>query len=229
MGRKHQVIMEDMLEKAMDLWGIEDGELMDPVIKLLLDVFSYEFSKLGQDIKISDAKLLERISKILVQESWSLPLPAHALLKAVPTSKFLEVNRNTQFYLQKIIQGSEDIDLFFTPLLTHKLISGHVSCVAKNKAIHFFDNRGRELLELPTKGDKKIDDYTLWIGIDIEPDLLKKVTELPLALILRDSIIDPYLKLLKFFDIEGNEMPFTSVVDNSIPTKEHYFDAVLRY
>ncbi|MGB0879540.1 MAG: hypothetical protein ACPGTO_03135 [Polaribacter sp.] len=227
---KYQDIKEDMIEKAMELWGIEDAELIDPVIGLLLDVFSYEFAKIEQDIKLSDSKLLERISKILVQESWSLPLPAHALLRAVPSDKFLEVSRDTQFYIQKMIDGDQYIDIFFTPLSTHKLISGHIACVAKHKSMQFFDTNGRNLSEIDTINDKKIADYSLWMGIDIDRTLLNKVTELPLALILRDSNIDRYLKLIKFFDIEGNEIKCTPIADtlhNS--SKEHYFDAVVGY
>lgn len=229
MGKKHQIIKEDMVERSMELWGIEDAELIDPVIELLLDVFSYEFAKIEQDIKISDSKLLERISKILVQESWSLPLPAHALLRAVPSNEFLDVNRNTQFYIQKMIQGDQFTDLFFTPLHTHKLINGHIACVAKHKSIQFFDNRGRELLEAPTRGDKKIDDYTVWLGIEIDNDILKDVEKLPLALVLRDSDIDRYLKLIKCFDTDGNNLETTTITSSKQSTREHYFDEVIRY
>lgn len=229
MERKHQIIKEDMVERAMELWGIQDIELIDPVIDLLLDVFSFEFAKLEQDIKISDAKLLERISKILVKESWSLPLPAHALLRAVPSHAHLEIDRNTQFYIQKVVQGDEYADLFFTPLNTHKLINGHIACLAKHETIQFFDNRGRALLEVPTLGDKKIQDYTVWIGIHFEDSVLKNLKQLPLALTLRDSDIDRYLKLIKCFDIEDTPLKTSSLIHEIQNDREHYFDEVMRY
>lgn len=229
MNKKHQAIKEDMVEKAMELWGIEGIELIDPVIDLLLDVFSYEFSKIEQDIKISDAKLLERISKILVKESWSLPLPAHALLRAIPTEKYANIHRKTPFFIQKTIQGEQLLDLFFTPLLSHKLVNAYVACVVKNKTMHFFDERGRETVELNTKSDRKIADYTQWIGIKIDTELLEEISNLPLALILRDSTIDRYLKLSNFYDEQENQLDCKPVLENIDTTNEHYFDNVLRY
>lgn len=228
-NNKHEIIKEGMLEKAMELWGIEDSESVDPVIELLLDVFSYEFAKIDQNIKISDAKLLERISKILVKESWSLPLPAHALLRATPSSTTLKVNRETQFYTQKLSQGDQYRDVFFTPLLNHQLINGNIACIAKNKTIQFFDKGKREVMQLDTKNGRKIDDYSLWVGIDIDKEVLSKVNQLPLALILRNSDFDSYLKLIKFFDLEGNEIKYVSISETIKATNEHYFDNVIRY
>lgn len=229
MGKKHQIIKGDMVERAMELWGIENPKLIDPVIDLLLDVFSYEFAKIEQDIKVSDAKLLERISKILVQESWSLPIPAHALLKAVPKEGTIEIDRETQFYAQKLTNGEQFLDLFFTPLLTHNLIDGHIACVMKNKAASFFDSKGLEINKIETKGSKKIEDYTVWLGVDINNNLLKEITELPLAFILRNSNLDAYLKLLSVYDNQGKIIDFTPLNKLNNKTKEHYFDTILQY
>lgn len=229
MKNKYQIIKEDITQRAMELWGIENEAQIDPIIELLLDTFSYEFSKIEQDIKISDSKLLERISKILVQESWSLPTAAHALLTATPLKTIVEISRNTQFFIQKVLHGDQFTDIFFTPLLSHTLVNGHIACLARNKAIHFFDNRGRELIEIPTKGEKKIDDYTLWIGIDIQDDLLQEINQLPLALILRDSNFESYLKLSKFFTSDGDEVAFSPMIDQSIKSREHYLEHIIKY
>ncbi len=229
MGKKYQIIKENMLEKAMELWGIENPRMVDPVIELFLDVFSYEFSKIEQDIQISDAKLLERISKILVQENWSLPLPSHALLRAIPAEGIHKITRNSQFFTQKIIQGAQHKDLFFTPLLTHHLIQGHVACTIQHNKACFFDERGREYETIATKENKKIKDYTLWVGIDIDDKLLGEINEIPLALILRNSQIATYLRLVKFYDSENNQLQNDLFFENIAPTKEHYFNTVLRY
>ena len=59
----YKKIKERMKMRSMQLWGIENTQKVDPVVEMFLDVFSYELSKVHQEVKVSDAKLLERISK----------------------------------------------------------------------------------------------------------------------------------------------------------------------
>lgn len=227
--KNYASIKDSMIERAMELWGIEDRSLMDPVVELLLDVFAYEFSKVEQEVKISDAKLLERISKILVQESWSLPMPAHALLRVVPSDSLLEITRNTMFYFQKLIHGEEYTDIFFTPLTSHNLIKAHVACLAKHKELDFINNKGQNIGTLTSKGEKQLQDYTVWIGIDIEQQLLNEIQHLPITLILNDSDIESYLKMVKVYDIEGNALDVIPAKKQSNTNNEHYFEGVMRY
>ena len=112
----------------MALWGIDDRDKVDPIIEMLLDVFAYEMSRLNEEIKVSDGKLLERLARILVDEKWSLPSPSHGLLQMIPLEEELEVDRKTQFYHTKMDQG-ETRDIFFTPIRTHTLLSGFVRCM----------------------------------------------------------------------------------------------------
>ena len=76
--KNHNAIKDEILKYAMGLWGITDARDMDPVLDLLLDVFAYESFKLHEYVEDSDAKILSRLSRILVASKWSLPKPAHA-------------------------------------------------------------------------------------------------------------------------------------------------------
>lgn len=40
--KKLSKIKEDVLDYALDLWGLDDESKLDPVVALLLDVFAYE-------------------------------------------------------------------------------------------------------------------------------------------------------------------------------------------
>ena len=76
---------------------------------------------------------------------------------------------------------------------------------------------------------EKIEDYTVWLGVDINNNLLKEITELPLAFILRNSNLDAYLKLLSVYDNQGKIIDFTPLNKLNNKTKEHYFDTILQY
>ena len=62
-----------ILHNAMDLWGVKDLQNADPVLDLLTDIFAYELSKLYQEVEVSNAQLLHRLSSILVDNKWTLP------------------------------------------------------------------------------------------------------------------------------------------------------------
>lgn len=82
--KRHIEIKERILRFAMELWGINDSRNMDPVVDLLLDVFAYETARLHQEIKASDSRLLYQLSRILIDNKWALPIPAHALMSVAP-------------------------------------------------------------------------------------------------------------------------------------------------
>lgn len=229
MNVNNTTIKESITLRAMELWGIEDRQLLDPVIELLLDVFSYEFSKVEQSIKISDSKLLERISKILVQEKWSLPLPSHALLKAIPTTDEFKVNRNTSFYLQKAVQDNEYVDIFFTPVNTHKLINANIKCIGFHQELLFKDSLDHPTYTLQSLGNRQIADYTVWVGIDIKEKLLKKLESINISLMLNNSNLDTYLKMVKVYDIDNNEIEINPLIREDNTNNEHYFDAIQSY
>ena len=85
--RKLIEIKERILKYAMESWGITDSRNMDPVVDLLLDVFAYESARLHQDIKKLDSRILYQLSRILIDNKWSLPIPAHALMSVNPSSE----------------------------------------------------------------------------------------------------------------------------------------------
>jgi len=225
----YKKIKERMKRRSMELWGIEKNKTIDPVIDLFIDVFSYELSRIYQEVKISDAKLLERISKILVNQNWSLPLPAHALLKVQPLEEIGMVDIRTQLYFQKIAKGGEGyLDFFFTPLKKQKLIKAKVHCTAIERSITLNGDKKIDNLTIEANKDEVIPDYTIWVGIDIATSLLEKLDEIPISILLNDSHLSSYLKMAKVFDYDGNELEFNKEEDE-IVKKEHYYTSINRY
>ncbi len=228
-GTDYKSIKERLKRRAMGLWGIDDKEKIDPVIEMLLDVFAYELARVNEEIKISDGKLIERLARILVDDKWSLPSPAHALLKMVPIEDELGINRKTQFYHPKMEQG-EIKDIFFTPLNSHNLINAHVRCVAYSDALIVRDEDGNAEFAVDCLKDKRIVDHTVWVGIKVDEKLLKGHKNLPICLLLKESVLDSHLKTVQVYDSEGNSLNVQSAFDGKkYSDREHYSEMINRY
>ena len=103
-----------ILHNAMDLWGVKDLQNADPVLDLLTDIFAYELSKLYQEVEVSNAQLLHRLSSILVDNKWTLPLPSHGLFRIFPNEEVETVQPNNHFYTTKRGLGLSPTPIYFT-------------------------------------------------------------------------------------------------------------------
>ncbi|WP_271783480.1 hypothetical protein [Aquimarina algiphila] len=217
-----------MKMRSMELWGIDSNQMIDPLIEMFLDVFSFELSKVYQEVKISDAKLLERISKILVNENWSLPTPAHALISVQPSEEVGEINKTTQLYFQKITQG-DVTDVFFTPIKKQELIKAKIYCTALERQLVFKDHKKASKVSIDSYKESRVPEYTIWVGIDIQQSLLKKLDKIPISILLKDSNLNSYLKMVKAHDYEGNELEIYQEQEDQTIKKEHYYTSIQRY
>ncbi len=223
----YKKIKERVKMRSMELWGIDKNQVLDPMIEMFLDVFSFELSKVYQEIKISDGKLLERISKILVNENWSLPIPAHALISAQPSEEVSEINKETQLYFQKITRG-DLTDVFFTPIHTQELIKAEIYCTALDRELVFSDKNASKL-SIKSYQENSVPEYTIWVGIDIEKKLLKKLDKIPISILLKDSNLNSYLKMVKVYDSDRNELKVYQEEEDQTIKKEHYYSSIQRY
>ncbi|MFL1895010.1 hypothetical protein ACJRPK_04865 [Aquimarina sp. 2-A2] len=223
----YRKIKERMKMRSMELWGIDQAQKVDPVIEMFLDVFSYELSKVYQEVKISDAKLLERISKILVNENWSLPTPSHALVSVQPSEPIGEIEKTTQLYVQKIVKGELN-DVYFTPIKKQTLVKAKVFCSAWERQLTFNTDHAYQHT-LNAIREFKVPDYSMWVGVDIDPALLGKIDKLPISILLKDSSLNPYLKMCKVLDLDGNELPLFQEEEDQSIKKEHYYMSIQQY
>ncbi len=223
-------IKYNMRRRSMQLWGVEHEDMLDPLIGMMLDVFSYEISKIHQHIKISDSKLVERLAKVLVNENWSLPTPAHALLQATPEEQMVEITNSAQFFSTKFNFGEENSDLFFTPLRSHYLMPARIHCTAFHKAFYVRQDLGLRAIKHSIQSEKKIEDYNIYVGIDIGNKILNNLKSLPITLLLDNSELDAYIHMIKVFDIDDNELSVDSTIDlENIANEPHYFKSTHNY
>ncbi|WP_428740662.1 hypothetical protein [Tenacibaculum sp.] len=222
-------IKNRMLTRSMELWGIKDKRNVDPILDLMLHTFAYEISKLHQQIELSDKELLDRLSRVLVNNKWSLPSPSHALLKAQPEENTTTLKVSDHFYCSKRRFGEERLDVFFTPIITKQLINASVKYIGYDDKLVYENKLGsiEEALNLST--EKRIKDYELWFGVEMPDELLDEVKELSLTFILKDSALLPFLKTMKVYDAKGNQMSLQREILVNENEEVHYFDDVVSF
>ncbi len=218
-----------MLDRAMELWGINEVSKLDPVIDLLIDVFAFEKEKLYQAIDISDSQLLHRLSRILVENKWSLPLPAHGLLSIYPTEEKCDVSVINHFYVNKYQFGKSITSIYFTSLVGAEVINATVKCKIFNNIIQYIGDKHSYENTLFTEG-VKVKDYSCWIGIQITEELLSKINEVIICILLDELSLYPYLNTLSVFDQDEKILFHEKTQLKQIDIDEtHYFDDVVSY
>lgn len=220
-------IKERILKYAMGLWGITDSRNMDPVVDLLLDVFAYESTKLHHEVENSNARILYRLSQILVDNKWSLPTPAHALMSVNPNyGESCILDAEEHFYAEKFIFGKESVQVFFTPLFSYPLIDARLSLIVHGNTIRSLIDKQSTSFTFPNR-KAQIASYSVWLGIAIEKEQLEELKEITFCLIPHDSSLLSFLKMARFYDYTGKELQVTSGLEVQDPFKNaYYFDDI---
>lgn len=228
--KKYIEIKEEVLQHAMELWGIKDVRRLDPVVDLLLDVFAYETSRLHQEIKLSDSRILHRLARILISNKWSLPIPAHALMTVYPSpEETCLLTPEDHFYTERIYFGRPDGQLFFTPLATHRLVDARIRCRLYDTELFYKHNRASLRTAVLSKKDK-VQDFCFWIGIEIGSNQLDALNELTLCVLTRNKETLPFLRMLEIYDADKNRLstsPTTFFADSV--DEAHYFEEIKNY
>lgn len=228
--KRHIEIKERILKFAMELWGINEPRNMDPVVDLLLDVFANETARLYQEIKASDSRLLYQLSRILIDNKWVLPIPAHALMSVAPNNdETCVLNAEDHFYTEKFIFGKESVQVFFTPLFNYPLVNARLGIIAYGDTVKTVSEKSfSSSLFLDRK--EQIESYVVWLGFDINEKHLSETQEMTLCLIPDDTLFVPFLHMTRIYDCTGKELPVQFGLKVQDPfNNAHYFDGITNF
>lgn len=228
--KRHIEIKERILKFAMELWGINEPRNMDPVVDLLLDVFANETAHLYQEIKASDSRLLYQLSRILIDNKWVLPIPAHALMSVAPNNdETCVLNAEDHFYTEKFIFGKESVQVFFTPLFNYPLVNARLGIIAYGDTVKTVSEKSiSSSLFLDRK--EQIESYVVWLGFDINEKHLSETQEMTLCLIPDDTLFVPFLHMTRIYDCTGKEIPVQFGLKVQDPfNNAHYFDGITNF
>ena len=62
LNNSKEVIQTRMLKHALNYWDIKNSDDLDPAIKLILEALSTELYNLGNEIKDTQVRILEKIA-----------------------------------------------------------------------------------------------------------------------------------------------------------------------
>ena len=160
------------MKHALNYWGIKNTEDLDPVVKLILESLSSELFNLGNEIKDTQSRILEKIANLLSPDFLTSPNPAHAILHADPVEPAELLNSTTAFYTQRKISTKQNevldssIDIFFTTVDTVRLFDAQIASISTGGNLYAYDSSFNKQLITRSKG-KFTENNTLWLGLKI--------------------------------------------------------------
>ena len=207
-----EVIRNRMLKHALNFWNIKNTEDLDPIVKLILEALSTELYNLGNEIKDSEVRLLEKIANLLAPEFLTCPNPAHAIMHATPVEAVDTLTETDHFYTQKKISSKQDesldksVDIFFTPLRRLKLFKAGISCLVTGTNFYTVDANYNKLITAQTIAGSRIENNVLWLGIQV------------------DEKIDDIKNLFFYFDWKNLEHSLSNLNYQLLPLSKWYLN-----
>ena len=231
MDKRYLRIKERLLDRALDLWGIEDERQLDPVVDLLLEAVAFESFQLEETLARADAALLGRLSRLLIPQKWMLPRPAHGLLSVHPKSgeHLMELSPHDHFSVNRVVQGVKSPPLFFTPLYATQLLDAQIRYRLWGTQLEELGRR-RCYTEQAFAEEDRLGDHTLYLGIQIAEENLVHTDRLRLAILPERGELLPFLSEIQAFDacehplvIQSQNIPEASDEGHYVQDlKEHY-------
>lgn len=231
MDKRYLRIKERLLDRALDLWGIEDERQLDPVVDLLLEAVAFESFQLEETLARADAALLGRLSRLLIPQKWMLPRPAHGLLSVHPKSgeHLMELSPHDHFSVNRVVQGVKSPPLFFTPLYATQLLDAQIRYRLWGTQLEELGRR-RCYIEQAFAEEDRLGDHTLYLGIQIAEENLVHTDRLRLAILPERGELLPFLSEIQAFDacehplvIQAQNIPEDSYEGHYVQDlKEHY-------
>lgn len=208
-------------KKCLEIWGIEDINMADPLVMMLLDVFVHELYYLYQEGVESDNKIIERIAQEIVPSQWNLPMPAHTLASTAATKGIVMLNNDTEFVVKSGMVTNVDYDIYFTPFINENIIEGEVSFQMYDS---FLIDSSKTVQHLPAQ--HKVLDHRIWVGLDVSKENLEKLNSLKFTFITENSSLDNFLQFVKVKDSSGNNIEIKNETFDEVQDNKHYAENI---
>src|SRR5438045_3867038 len=108
LNNSKEIIKNRMIKHALNYWNIKNGDDLDPAVKLIMEALSTELYNLGNEIKDSQVRILEKISGLMAPDFLTCSNPAHAIMHALPVEPVETLYSTTSFLTQKKISSKQN-------------------------------------------------------------------------------------------------------------------------
>lgn len=171
-GNSKEVIKNRMVRHALTYWGIKHTEDLDPIVKLILEALSSELYNLGNEIKDTQVRILEKVSNLLAPDFLTAPSPAHGILHAAPIEPKELLTNTTGFYAQRKIAVKQNeapdttLEIFFTPVDSVQVFDAQVVYMATGGNMYLYDGAFNKQQVMRAKA-RNMETNTLWLGLKV--------------------------------------------------------------
>jgi len=171
-----EAIKTRMLNNASVLWGLKNSKTLDPFVKLLIDAFSTEIFRVGNEINNIRTHMLEKISRLLTPPLYNLPKPAHAVALALPNESKCKLASNTEFFYKKRVTSTSkeisdiQVQMAFTPVGTVNLVQGHIAGLISAGNITFMDKNGNKMPVMSRSG-QQLPSGEMWLPLLLSDEI----------------------------------------------------------
>jgi hypothetical protein len=215
-GNSKEVIKNRMIRHALTYWGVKHTEDLDPIVKLILEALSSELYNLGNEIKDTQVRILEKISNLLAPDFLTAPSPAHGILHAAPVEPTEVLTTTTAFCAQRKIASKQNeapdttLEIFFSPVDGVQVFDAQVAYMATGGNMYLYDGAFNKQQVMRAKG-RHMEINTLWLGLKV------------------NQKVDDLSNLFFYFDWKNMESRLAHSVYQLLPlTKWYVNDKTLR-
>lgn len=165
-----------MLKHALTYWDIKNTDDLDPAVKLIMEALSLELYNLGNEIKDSQVRILEKLADLLSPDFLTSPNPAHALLQATPVEPSELLTDTESFIIQTRLSSKQNkepdtaVEINFTPVDTVQVFDVQVTCIGTGSSLFTYDPAFNKNTVSRSK-DKFPENNMLWLGLKVNPKL----------------------------------------------------------
>ncbi|WP_294308994.1 type VI secretion system baseplate subunit TssF [uncultured Chryseobacterium sp.] len=161
-----------MLQNATKVWGLKSPQSLDPFVKLLIDAFSTEIFKANNEIQTVNARILEKLAKLLTPSIYTHPIPSHAIAFTQPYESSEMLLDHTEFFFKKQMtstiksESDKQINIPFTPIGNVRINRAQTSIMFVGNTCYGIDDRLNKIPIARFQG--RPEDYRkVTIGIDV--------------------------------------------------------------
>lgn len=161
-----------MLQNATKVWGLKSPQSLDPFVKLLIDAFSTEVFKANNEIQTVNARILEKLAKLLTPSIYTHPIPSHAIAFTQPYESSEMLLEHTEFFFKKQMtstiksESDKQINIPFTPIGNVRINKVQTSIMFVGNTCYGIDERLNKIPIARFQG--RTEDYRkVTIGIDV--------------------------------------------------------------
>ncbi|MCJ8153486.1 type VI secretion system baseplate subunit TssF [Chryseobacterium sp. SSA4.19] len=161
-----------MLQNATKVWGLKSPQSLDPFVKLLIDAFSTEIFKANNEIQTVNARILEKLAKLLTPSIYTHPVPAHAVAFTQPYDSSEVLLEHTEFFFRKQMtstikaESDKQVNIPFTPVGNIRINKIQTAMMFVGNTCYSIDERLNKIPIARFQG--RSEDYRkVTIGIDV--------------------------------------------------------------